>query len=95
MGVKMNFLDRLLGRDKSGSGEIAKQRLQLVLVQDRTNISPQLMQVLKDELIAVISKHIEIDEASMQISFSEGRQQRRLVADIPVVGVRRQRVVDK
>jgi cell division topological specificity factor len=91
----MNFLERLLYRGKPTSGEIAKKRLQLVLVQDRIKISPQLMQTLKDELIAVISKYIEIDEASMEINFSEGRRQTRLVADIPVIGVRRPRAADK
>jgi cell division topological specificity factor len=93
--MQMDFLDRLLGRGQLTSGEIAKKRLQLVLVQDRVKISPQLMQTLRDELIAVISKHIEIDEARMEINFSEGRQQARLVADIPVIGVRRPRAADK
>jgi cell division topological specificity factor len=91
----MTFLNRLLGRGEPKSGEIAKKRLQLVLVQDRTQISPQLMQILKDELIAVISRYIEIDEARMEIKFSEGRRQTSLVADIPVIGVRRRRAADK
>jgi cell division topological specificity factor len=91
----MDFVNRLLGRGKPTSGEVAKKRLQLVLVQDRIKISPQLLQTLKDELIAVISKYIEIDETSMEINFSEGRQRTRLVADIPVIGVRRPRAADK
>jgi cell division topological specificity factor len=93
-GYSMNFLNRILGRTPT-SGEIAKQRLQLVLVHDRVGISPQLIEILKDELIAVISKHVVIDEADMEITFSQGRHRNRLVADIPVVGIRRPRAADK
>jgi len=70
------------------SREIAKERLHLVLVHDRTDISPGLLQILKDELIAVISKHIEIDREGVEITFTQGKRYNRLVADIPVLGTR-------
>ena len=47
----MSFLDRLLGRSEPSSRDIAKERLQLVLVHDRTKISPALLDKMKDELI--------------------------------------------
>ena len=84
----MSFFNRMFGRRKSTSREIAKNRLQLVLVQDRVNVSPQLMQTLKNELIAVISKYIEIDEAGMEVKFTRNKRQSRLTADIPVIGAR-------
>lgn len=70
------------------SREIAKERLHLVLVHDRTDISPGLLQILKDELIAVISKHIEIDREGVEITFTQGKRYNRLVADIPVLGTK-------
>jgi cell division topological specificity factor MinE len=51
--------DRLFGREPS-SAEQAKERLKLVLVHDRTDISPGTLDLLKDELIATISRYIEI-----------------------------------
>jgi cell division topological specificity factor len=84
----MNLLDRLFGHPEPSSREIAKNRLQLVLVQDRVNLSPQLLQTLKDELIAVISKYVEIDVDGMEVTFTQSRRQSRLTADIPVIGAR-------
>ena len=85
------FLDRLLGRD-SGSANHAKERMKLVLIHDRTDLSPKQMAILKDELIQVISRHIEIDPAAVNIQMAhEGREQ-RLIADIPLAQARRRRV---
>lgn len=84
----MNFLSRLFSRPEKESAQVAKQRLQLVLAQDRTNISPETLNQLKDEMIAVISNHIEIDHANVQVSITHTPQGERLLADIPVVRVR-------
>ena len=82
----MGFLDRLFGTREPTSSEIAKERLQLVLVHDRINISPTMLDRMKDELIAVISRYVEIDEMGVDVTFSQSRKESRLVADIPVVG---------
>jgi cell division topological specificity factor len=84
----MNILNRLLGRSKPSSREIAKDRLQLVLVQDRVNISPERMSALKDELIRIISKYVEIDQDGIDITLTKAGRRSRLTADIPVIGVR-------
>ena len=87
----MRFLDRLFGRHEPTSREVAKDRLQLVLVHDRINISPAMLDTMKDEMIKVISKYVEIDPDGVEVTFSQSKRQSRLTADIPVVGpVRRQ-----
>ena len=68
----------------ASSREVAKERLQLVLVHDRTQVSPQLLQTLKDEIIAVISKHVAIDRDGVEITFTQNRRESRLQADIPL-----------
>lgn len=83
----MNIIDRIFNRS-SGSASVAKKRLQLVLTQDRTNISPETLNLLKDEIIAAISKHIEIDTANVDVTISSNSQGNRLTANIPVVGTR-------
>lgn len=69
---------------QSSSREEAKQRLQLVLVHDRNQIEPGMLEIIKDEIIAVISKHVDIDRASVQVNFTEGERESKLVADIPL-----------
>ncbi len=66
------------------SAQNAKERLQLVLIHDRTDLNPATIEALKDEIIAAISRHIDIDPSSVHINIEhEGRSQ-RLVADIPL-----------
>jgi cell division topological specificity factor len=84
------FLDRLLGRDHK-SADLAKERMKLVLIHDRTDMTADELASLKDELIAVISRHVDIDPHAVRIEMShEGRQQ-RLIADIPIKVARRRR----
>lgn len=87
----MNFWQRLRGHTQSSSREMAKQRLQLVLVHDRNQIEPGMLERIKDEVIAVISKHVEIDRDHVQINFSQGDHENRLTADIPLMTPRPRR----
>lgn len=85
------FLDRLLGRDPS-SAQQAKERMKLVLIHDRTDLTPRALDQLKDELIGVISRYIEIDPAAVDIQVSQEGREQRLIADIPLRSVRRRKV---
>lgn len=79
----MSFFKRMTGGKKK-SAQSAKERLQLVLTHDRTDITPAQLEALKDELIEVISRHIAIEPEAVNIDIArEGREQ-RLVADIPI-----------
>ena len=84
------LMSRIFGRSPD-SAHIAKERLQFVLAHDRALIPPQTLALLKDDIIAAISKHIEIDRAHVAVSISRGSDGNRLVADIPVMGMRRTR----
>ena len=84
------FWDRVFGRETT-SAQQAKERLKLVLVHDRTDISPGALEVLKDELIATISRHIDIDPAAVRIEMSQEGREQRLIADIPLRPTRRRR----
>ena len=82
----MDFLRRAFGRHEPSSREIAKERLQLVLVHDRIRLSPAMLEKLKDELITAISRYVEIDADSVAVTFTQSKRESRLVADIPLVG---------
>jgi cell division topological specificity factor len=79
----------LFGRRKSANS--AKERLQLVLIHDRTDLTPAELESLKDDLIETISRHIAIDPMAVSINMArEGREQ-RLIADIPLKSATRRR----
>ena len=80
----MNFFSRLFGQ-KEKSSAVAKNRLQLVLVHDRVNLSPGKMDELKDELIQVISKYVDIDRNGMDIAITQNNEQSQLTAQIPLL----------
>jgi cell division topological specificity factor len=84
----MGFLQRLFGRREPSSGRIAKERLRLVLTQDRAGISPALLDTLKDEIIAVISRHVAVDVDGVQVTVTQSGHESSLVADIPLANRR-------
>ena len=76
-------------RKRSASN--AKERLQLVLVHDRTDLTPGQLESLKDVLIKAISKYIEIDPEAVRIELEKEGREQRLVADIPLKNSSRHR----
>jgi cell division topological specificity factor len=76
---------------KKRSAESAKERLQLVLVHDRTDLTPAQLEALKDELLKAISRYIDIDPEAVQIGLERDGRSQRLVADIPLRSVSRHR----
>ena len=73
---------RLFGPKKSASS--AKDRLQLVLIHDRTDLNSSQLESLKDDLIATISHHVAIDASGVLISIARDGRSQRLIADIPL-----------
>ncbi|KAF0107846.1 MAG: cell division topological specificity factor [Anaerolineaceae bacterium] len=82
-------MDFLFGRKRSANS--AKERLQLVLIHDRTDLTPAELDALKDDLIATISRHVEIEPAAVRINLAQDGRSQRLVADIPLRSAARRR----
>ena len=78
---------------KQKSKEVAKDRLRVVLMQDRLSVAPAVMEEMKDDVILAISKYVEIDEAGIEFSWKDVDRKRALVASIPVLSVKRGRMV--
>lgn len=78
----MSFWDRLLGRPSSGgSGAVAKERLKFVLEYDRARLSPAELDLIRDDIIASISRHVSVSPEDVQVKLEQGG---RLVAEIPL-----------
>jgi len=86
-------LAKLFGRSKT-SKDVAKERLKLVLIHDRANVSPQFLEMVKGEIIKVIQNYMEIDEGALdlQITRTKGDDGDSVVpafvANIPIRNVK-------
>ena len=75
---------------KKNSGDIAKDRLKLVLISDRANCSPDVMEMIKNDIIQVISKYMEIDAEGLDIQITQTESEGNngnvpaLYANIPI-----------
>lgn len=78
------WLNMLTGRSNIRSKNIAKERLLLVLSQDRSSLSPELLNTLKEEIVMVISKYVDIDQDAMEFQLGHQGNSPTLIASIPV-----------
>jgi cell division topological specificity factor len=84
-----------LRKKESASGSVAKDRLKLVLVHDRVNCSSQVLEMLKGDIIKVISNYMEIDEDELDINITQTRSEDNtgtvpvLYANIPIKSMKR------
>ena len=69
----------------AGARVDARNRLKLVLMHDRTQLSPAVMEQMRDELVDVISKYVEIDKDALELNLESESNTIALVANIPVV----------
>jgi len=79
---------------KKNSRQIAKDRLKILLISDRVNCSPEMMELIKNDIAHVISKYMKIDTASMDIQITKtgnsGRNAKMpsLYANIPILDLK-------
>lgn len=85
----LDMISRLFSRETMSSKDIAKERLRLVLVHDRSSSSPELLSALKEELIRVIREYLDIDEEALVVDLANEDDSVALIANIPVRGFRR------
>ncbi|NLM36922.1 MAG: cell division topological specificity factor MinE [Firmicutes bacterium] len=78
-----------LFRDEAPSKKQAVDRLRLILVHDRAKVSTGLLEQLREEIINAITKYVEIEEDEIEIELNTTETKAELVANIPVVRVRR------
>lgn len=79
-----SFLDRL-SRKQNSSASQAKERLSLVLIHDRTDLSPENLRSMKDRLIEVISDYVKIDTKHTEIEIKNDGREQTLIANIPLM----------
>ena len=91
----LNFLKNLVKKEKSKeSSDTAKERLHLVLMQDRANVSADFLELMKQEIIEVIKKYIDVDEEAIDVHLTNKSNDDgtvgapALYANIPIVTIK-------
>lgn len=72
-------------KEGSDSKDVAVNRMKLVLMQDRTNLTPFLLERMRGEMIAVLAKYVEMDQEALELNFEQEGEQMALMLSIPVV----------
>ncbi|HTX78581.1 MAG TPA: cell division topological specificity factor MinE [Longilinea sp.] len=86
-----NWIARISGKEPASASK-AKERLKLVLIHDRTDLTPEALENLKNDLLDVISRYVSIDPESVRISMNQEGREQRLVADVPIKATVRRKI---
>ncbi len=83
----LDFFNRFF-KPAPPSGATAKERLRLVLLSDHLSLAPDVVESLKRDLLAVISRYVEIDQAHADVTFEHRQNEVAMLANIPITGIR-------
>lgn len=93
--ILANLYNKVLGffrRTELERTESAKDtacnRLRVVLMQDRTNLTPELMERMRKELVELLSKYVEMDKEALELNLEQDGEQVALMLSIPVIRAR-------
>ena len=90
-------LFKIFGKNDKSSKNVAKERLKLVLVHDRSDLSPKFLEMVEGDIIRVIKEYAEIDEKRLDIKLTRMKREidnlpmSALVANIPIIKIKENR----
>ena len=90
-------LFKIFGKNDKSSKNVAKERLKLVLVHDRSDLSPKFLEMVEGDIIRVIKEYAEIDEKGLDIKLTRMKREidnlpmSALVANIPIIKIKENR----
>lgn len=84
----LGFFRRTDEENIESAKDTACNRLRVVLMQDRTNLTPELMERMRKELIELLSKYVEMDKEALELNLEQDGEQVALMLSIPVIRAR-------
>lgn len=82
-------------QEDENAKDVAKNRLRVVLMQDRTNLTPELLQRMRKELVELLSKYVEMDKEALELNFDQEGDQMALMLSIPVIRAKDEEEIQK
>ena len=80
---------------EENSKDVARNRLRVVLMQDRTNLTPQLLERMRGELVELLSKYLEMDKDALELNLDQDGEQMALALSIPVIRAKDEEEIQK
>lgn len=71
------------------SSQVARKRMQVVLMHDRMDLAPDVMESLKNDILAVLARYMEIDQTSIRVDLEQGKDYTALVSNVHIKRVYR------
>ena len=96
-----DFYNTILGffrqteKKEENAKDVACNRLRVVLMQDRTNLTPELLQRMRQELIELLSKYVEMDKDALELNFEQEGNQMALMLSIPVLRAKEESEIEE
>lgn len=92
--------NKLLGffrqaEEEESAKDVACNRLRVVLMQDRTNLTPQLLEKMRGELVELLSKYLEMDKDALELNLDQEGEQMALMLSIPVIRAKDEAEIEK